>query len=289
MKQYLKLIRVEQYIKNAFVFAPLFFDSQFLNLDNLINVILAFLCFCTISSSVYIFNDYFDINEDKNHPQKRYRPLASGSISIKNGLVLMLILMISSITVSYLISVELFLVIISYLALNFLYSKWLKHIAILDVNIIAVGFILRIVAGSVVSDVVPSIWILLITYLLALFLGISKRRTDVILAENGNDVRKNIEGYNLIFIDVILGILASIIIVSYIFYCISPEVQLHYHSKLLYVSIIFVVNGIFRYLKLVFVDQSTYSPTKIVLNDRFIQFTILGWLLLMSYLLYFRN
>lgn len=289
MRNYLKLIRVEQYIKNAFVFAPLFFDSQFLNLDNLINVILAFLCFCTISSSVYIFNDYFDINEDKNHPQKRYRPLASGSISIQNGLVLMLILMISSITISYLISVELFLVIISYLALNFLYSKWLKHIAILDVNIIAVGFILRIVAGSVVSDVVPSIWILLITYLLALFLGISKRRTDVILAENGNDVRKNIEGYNLIFIDVILGILASIIIVSYIFYCISPEVQLHYHSKLLYVSIIFVVNGIFRYLKLVFVDQSTYSPTKIVLNDRFIQFTILGWLLLMSYLLYFRS
>lgn len=289
MKNYLKLIRVEQYIKNAFVFAPLFFDSQFLNLDNLINVILAFLCFCTISSSVYIFNDYFDINEDKNHPQKRYRPLASGSISIQNGLVLMLILMISSITISYLISVELFLVIISYLALNFLYSKWLKHIAILDVNIIAVGFILRIVAGSVVSDVVPSIWILLITYLLALFLGISKRRTDVILAENGNDVRKNIEGYNLIFIDVILGILASIIIVSYIFYCISPEVQLHYHSKLLYVSIIFVINGIFRYLKLVFVDQSTYSPTKIVLNDRFIQFTILSWLLLMSYLLYFRN
>lgn len=289
MKNYLKLIRVEQYIKNAFVFAPLFFDSQFLNLDNLINVILAFLCFCTISSSVYIFNDYFDINEDKNHPQKRYRPLASGSISIQNGLVLMLILMISSLTVSYLISVELFLVIISYLALNFLYSKWLKHIAILDVNIIAVGFILRIVAGSAVSDVVPSIWILLITYLLALFLGISKRRTDVILAENGNDVRKNIEGYNLIFIDAILGILASIIIVSYIFYCISPEVQLHYHSKLLYVSIIFVVNGIFRYLKLVFVDKSTYSPTKIVLNDRFIQFTILGWLLLMSYLLYFRS
>jgi 4-hydroxybenzoate polyprenyltransferase len=289
MKKYLKLIRVEQYIKNVFVFAPLFFDSQFLILHNLINVFWAFICFCMASSSVYIFNDYFDINEDKNHPQKRFRPLASGSISIKNGLMLMLVLMISSLIISYLISVELFLVILFYLVLNFFYSKWLKHIAILDVNIIAVGFILRIVAGSVVSNVVPSIWILLITYLLALFLGISKRRTDVILAENGNDVRKNIEGYNLIFIDVILGILASIIIVCYIFYCISPEVQRHYHSNLLYVSIIFVVNGIFRYLKLVFVDQSTYSPTKIVLKDRFIQFTILGWLLLMSYLLYFRN
>ena len=289
MKHYLKLIRVEQYIKNAFVFAPLFFDSQFLNLDNLINVTFAFICFCMASSSIYILNDYFDINEDKNHPQKRYRPLASGSISIQNGLLLMSLLIISTITFSYLISEDLFLVILSYLILNFLYSKWLKHIAILDVNIIAVGFILRIVAGSVVSDVVPSIWILLITYLLALFLGISKRRTDVILAENGNDVRKNIEGYNLVFVDIILGILASIIIVSYIFYCISPEVQFHYHSNLLYVSIIFVVNGIFRYLKLVFVDQSTYSPTKIVLKDRFIQITIFSWLLLMSYLLYFRN
>jgi 4-hydroxybenzoate polyprenyltransferase len=289
MKSYLKLIRVEQYIKNLFVFAPLFFDSQFQNLDNLITVTFAFICFCMASSCIYILNDYFDIEEDKNHPQKKHRPLAAGSISVRNGLLLMSILMIITITFSYLISNNLFLVILSYLILNFLYSKWLKHIAILDVNIIAVGFILRIVAGSVVSAITPSIWILLITYLLALFLGISKRRTDVILAQNGNDVRKNIEGYNLIFVDTILGILASIIIVCYIFYCISHEVQLHYHSNLLYVSIIFVVNGIFRYLKLVFVDQSTYSPTKIVLKDRFIQITILGWLLLMSYLLYFRN
>lgn len=289
MKNYLKLMRVEQYIKNVFVFAPLFFDSQFQNIDNLLKVIFAFFCFCIASSSIYILNDYFDINEDKNHPQKSSRPIASGSISIKNGMLLMFLLMALTIITSWIISHELFMVIFSYIILNFLYSKWLKHIAILDVNIIAIGFILRIIAGSVVSNIVPSIWILLITYLLALFLGISKRRTDVVLAENGKDVRKNIEGYNLVFIDTILGILSSIIIVSYIFYCISPEIQLHYHSNLLYLSIIFVVNGIFRYLKLVFVDQSTYSPTKIVLKDRFIQITILGWLLLMSYLLYFRN
>ncbi|WP_298137323.1 decaprenyl-phosphate phosphoribosyltransferase [Flavobacterium sp.] len=289
MKNYLKLMRVEQYIKNIFVFAPLFFDSQFQNIDNLVKVIFTFFCFCIASSSIYILNDYFDINEDRNHPQKSYRPIASGSISIKNGLCLMSFLMVLTMFASWMISHELLMVILSYIILNFLYSKWLKHIAILDVNIIAIGFILRIIAGSVVSDVVPSIWILLITYLLALFLGISKRRTDVLLAENGKDVRKNIEGYNLVFIDTILGILSSIIIVCYIFYCISPEIQLHYHSNLLYLSIIFVVNGIFRYLKLVFVDQSTYSPTKIVLNDRFIQITILGWLLLMSYLLYFRN
>ncbi|WP_395053937.1 decaprenyl-phosphate phosphoribosyltransferase [Flavobacterium sp.] len=289
MKKYLHLIRFEQYIKNAFVFAPLFFDSQFLNFNNLKNVFLAFICFCIASSSIYILNDYYDINEDKNHPQKCKRPLASGSITIKNGLLLMLLLMISTLVVSLIISKDLFFVIALYIVLNFFYSKWLKHIAILDVNIIAIGFILRIVAGSVVSDVIPSIWILLITYLLALFLGISKRRTDVVYAQSGKDVRKNIEGYNLVFVDIILGILASIIIVCYIFYCISPEVQLHYNSKLLYVSIIFVVNGIFRYLKLVFVNQSTYSPTKIVLKDRFIQVTIIAWLLLMSYLLYFRS
>jgi decaprenyl-phosphate phosphoribosyltransferase len=289
MKSYLKLLRVEQYIKNLFVFAPLFFGSQFLNVTLFSNVFMAFVCFCFASSSIYILNDYFDIDEDKNHPEKSKRPLASGAISIKSGLLLMIILIFITLTISYFISEKLFLVILSYLILNFLYSKWLKHIAILDVNIIAIGFVFRIIAGTVVSEIIPSIWILLITYLLALFLAISKRRTDVIHAENGKEVRKNIEGYNLIFVDNILGILASVIIVCYIFYCISPEVQLHYHSNLLYVSIIFVINGIFRYLKLAFVDQSTYSPTKIVLKDQFIQITIVGWLLLMSYLLYFRN
>lgn len=289
MKSYLKLLRVEQYIKNLFVFAPLFFGSKFLNFTLFNNVFMAFVCFCIASSGIYILNDYFDINEDRNHPEKSKRPLASGAISLKNGLLLMIILIFITLIISYLISEKLFLVILSYLILNFLYSKWLKHIAILDVNIIAVGFVLRIIAGTVVSEIIPSIWILLITYLLALFLAISKRRTDVIHAQNGKEVRKNIVGYNLIFVDNILGILASIIIVCYIFYCISPEVQLHYNSNLLYVSIIFVINGIFRYLKLAFVDQTTYSPTKIVLKDRFIQITILGWLLLMSYLLYFKN
>lgn len=172
--------------------------------------------------------------------------------------------------------------------MNFFYSKWLKHIAILDINIIAIGFVLRILAGTAVTNIEPSIWILLITYLLALFLALAKRRTDVILAKSGKEVRKNIEGYSLIFIDTVLGILASILIVCYIFYCIAPENQHHYNSKLLYLSIIFVINGIFRYLQLAIVDQSTYSPTLIVLKDRFIQITIFLWTILMSYLLYFK-
>ena len=287
MRNYLKLIRPEQYVKNSFVFAPLFFGKEFMNLEMLLSAFIAFVCFSLASSSIYILNDYCDIIEDKAHPIKSKRPLASGAVKVKNAFVLMIFLMIATLLISFLTNANLFLIICAYILINILYSKWLKHIAILDVNIIAVGFVLRLLAGAVVTMITPSI--LLITYLLALFLGIAKRRTDVILAQTGQQVRKNIEGYNLLFVDTALGILSSIIIVSYIFYCISPEVQNHYGSELLYVSIIFVINGIFRYLKLAFVDQSTHSPTLIVLKDRFIQITIMCWILLMSYLLYFNK
>ena len=287
MKHYLKLIRPEQYIKNVFVFAPLFFGGAFWNFDLLLNVFLAIVSFSIAASSIYIVNDIFDIEADKAHPSKSKRPLASGKIKIKNALVLQVILMITALLLAWNINFNLFLIISSYIALNFLYSKWLKHIAIVDLNIIAIGFVLRILAGAAVSVIEPSVWILLITYLLALFLGIAKRRTDVILSQNGQEVRKSIEGYSLSFIDTALGILASVLIVCYIFYCIAPENLQHYHSKWLYLSIIFVVNGIFRYLKLAIVDQSTHSPTEIVLNDKFIQITIVFWVALMSYLLYF--
>lgn len=289
MKNYLNLIRFDQYLKNIFVFAPLFFGREFLYFDLLLKVFLTFLCFCIASSGIYILNDLFDIEEDKAHPEKSKRPIACGKIKPQLAICIMILLIIASLLFSFLLSINLFFIIVSYILLNFLYSKWLKHIAILDINIIAIGFVLRLLAGTAVTEIILSIWILLMTYLLALFLGIAKRRTDVVLAQNGLKIRKNVEGYNLVFIDTILGILSSMIIVCYIFYCISPEVQKHYKSALLYVSIIFVINGIFRYLKLALVDQSTYSPTRIVLKDRFIQIMIVCWILLLSYLLYFKR
>lgn len=289
MKNYLNLIRFDQYLKNLFVFAPLFFGREFLYFDLLLKVFLTFLCFCIASSGIYILNDLFDIEEDKDHPEKSKRPIASGKIRPQQAIYIMVVLIIASLLFSFLLSIHLFFIIASYILLNFLYSKWLKHIAILDINIIAIGFVLRLLAGTAVTQIILSIWILLMTYLLALFLGIAKRRTDVVLAQDGLKIRKNIEGYNLVFIDTILGILSSMIIVCYIFYCISAEVQKQYNSHLLYVSIIFVINGIFRYLKLALVDQSTYSPTVIVLKDKFIQIMILSWILLMSYLLYFNR
>lgn len=289
MKNYLNLIRFDQYLKNLFVFAPLFFGREFLYSELLLKVFLTFLCFSIASSGIYILNDLFDIKEDKAHPEKSKRPIASGKIKPQLAIYIMVLLIIASLLFSFLLSIHLFFIIVSYIFLNFLYSKWLKHFAILDINIIAIGFVLRLMAGTAVTEIILSIWILLMTYLLALFLGIAKRRTDVVLAQDGLKIRKNIEGYNLVFIDTILGILSSMIIVCYIFYCISPDVQKHYNSQLLYVSIIFVINGIFRYLKLALVDQSTYSPTLIVLKDRFIQIMIFCWILLMSYLLYFNR
>jgi len=208
MKNYLKLMRVEQYIKNLFVFAPLFFGREFLNTPVLLNVLLVFLCFCIASSSIYILNDYFDLNEDREHPEKSKRPLVSGAIKIKNAIFLMLVLMLSVLLITFLFSTKLFLIIATYIVINILYSKWLKHIPILDLNIIALGFVLRIFAGAAVTDILPSVWIVLITYLIALFLAIAKRRTDVILAKEGKEVRKNIDGYNLAFIDTVLRLLA---------------------------------------------------------------------------------
>lgn len=289
MKNFLKLIRAEQYLKNFFVFAPLFFSGEMIDSSLIENAILAFISFCFASSSIYIINDYFDINEDRLHPKKSKRPLASGKISIKTALIICFLLLLFSTAISLYISNNLTLVISLYIILNIFYSIGLKHVSLLDVNIIAFGFVLRIVAGAVAVSVIPSKWILLLTYLLAFFLALAKRRSDVILQENGQEVRKNIKGYNLTFIDITLGFLASVIIICYIFYCLSPEIQLHYKSDLLYISILFVLNGIIRYLKLAFVDQTADSPTLVVINDRFIQITILCWVILMAYLLYFKQ
>ena len=288
MKNFLKLIRAEQYLKNFFVFAPLFFSGEMADILLIKNAILTFLSFCCASSAIYILNDYFDINEDRRHPKKSKRPLASGAISVKTAMIVCFLLLILSTAISLSITIKLTLVISIYIILNILYSIWLKHVSLLDVNIIAFGFVLRIFAGAVAVSVLPSKWILLLTYLLAFFLALAKRRSDVILQANGQEVRKNIKGYNLTFIDITLGFLASVIIICYIFYCMSPEIQTHYKSDLLYISILFVLNGIIRYLKLAFVDQTADSPTLVVIKDRFIQTTIICWVSLIAYLLYFQ-
>ena len=287
MKKYLQLIRFEQYVKNIFVYAPLFFGGVFLNFDLFFKTTIAFLSFCAISSCVYIINDYFDIEEDQLHPIKSKRPLAAGTIKKQQALFLAFGLFLLSFFLTIYTNRNITICLFIYLILNFFYTIKLKKIAILDLNIIAIGFVLRIIVGGFATKIEPSMWILIETFILALFLALAKRRTDFVLFTNGILVRESIKGYNLIFIDIVLGFLSSIILVCYLFYCISPEIESHYHSSLVYVSTIFVLNGLLRYLKLALVDQTTYSPTVIILKDRFIQVCILGWMLFLGFLLYY--
>ncbi|MDY0136426.1 MAG: decaprenyl-phosphate phosphoribosyltransferase [Thiomicrospira sp.] len=275
--QIIKLIRPHQYIKNLFIIAPLFFAGAITDQQALIASLLAFVFFSISASAIYVLNDLKDVNEDRLHPVKRDRPIASGRISIPQAWILFSALLALGLLGAYWLSEMLFYIVLLYVMLNVLYSLGLKHISIVDIAIIAFGFVLRILAGSAVIQIPPSMWIILMTFLLALFLALAKRRDDVLLATQGKQTRKNIDGYNLEFVNAAMVIMSSVVTVSYIFYTISDEVQMRLQTEYLYLTVIFVILGIMRYMQITFVENNSGSPTKIVLKDRFLQITIVLW------------
>ncbi|MBW6487949.1 MAG: UbiA prenyltransferase family protein [Sulfurimonas sp.] len=258
---------------------PLLFSFSFANINDNLNTLIAFILFSLLASSIYIFNDLMDINEDRVHPKKKYRPLASGRVSMNSAKALILLLSISSLSISFVVNIELFAVMIIYFLLNISYSLKLKHIAILDIFIIATGFVLRLFAGSAVTGISLSMWIILMTFLLAIFLALTKRRDDVLLSLEGQETRKNIDGYNLEFVNAAMVLMAGVVIVSYIQYTISAEVIERLDTEYLYLTSFFVILGIFRYMQITFVEQDSGSPTKVVIRDRFLKVTIFLWLL----------
>lgn len=257
---------------------PLLFSFSFSNLDNNLNSLIAFILFSTLASSIYIFNDLMDVNEDRAHPTKKYRPLASGKVSPKSAKMLILLLSLFSLGISFVLNTELFIVLLVYFVLNIAYSLKLKHIAILDIFIIATGFVLRLFAGSAVTDISLSMWIILMTFLLAIFLALAKRRDDVLLSLEGQETRKNIDGYNLEFVNAAMVLMAGVVIVSYIQYTISPEVIERLDTNYLYLTSFFVILGVLRYMQITFVEQDSGSPTKVVIRDSFLKVTIFLWL-----------
>jgi len=287
VKNLLILMRPHQYIKNIFILLPLFFALKITNLHLLTLALLAFVAFSLIASGVYILNDYLDIEEDKLHPKKRLRPLASGEISKKQAIVAMLLLFFIGFTTLLTISLNLFLITLFYLVLNILYSFYLKHVAIIDVVIIATGFVLRLFVGAIATNIALSQWIVVMTFLLALFMALAKRRDDVLIYMNtGKKMRKVIDGYNIHFLDIAMAIMGAVVIVAYIIYTTLDDVTNKFHSNYLYLTALFVVVGILRYLQIAFVHLDSGSPTKIVLKDRFMQITILGWLITFLWILY---
>ena len=283
----LKLIRPHQYIKNLFIFAPLFFVGQIANVELFLNLVVTFIAFSISASAIYILNDFQDIEEDRQHPEKKYRPLASGAISKKTAIVLMNTFFIVGISLMATLSLQALVILCLYIALNFGYSFYFKRIAILDVTIISIGFVLRLFVGSAVIQIPLSMWIVIMTFLLSLFLALAKRRDDVLLFINtGKKMRKAIGGYNLQFIDGAMMIMASVVIVSYILYTTSIDVFQSAQSEYLYLTALFVILGIMRYLQIAFIESDSGSPTKIIFNDKFIQVTILAWILSFVWIIY---
>jgi decaprenyl-phosphate phosphoribosyltransferase len=277
------LMRPHQYVKNVLIFFPGFFGRQIglEGTDSLFllgRTFLAFLGFCLIASTVYILNDYIDREDDRKHPSKRNRPLASGAVSPRGAFIQMALLLLLGAALFLLADPQALLLGGLYLLLNIAYTFRLKHIPILDLVIIASGFVLRLFVGASVGDIELSMWIILMAFLLALFLGLAKRRDDVLLLAKGTKVRKAIDGYNLEFINGAMIMMASVTIVAYISYTISEKTQAYFDSEYLYFTVFWVIIGILRYLQITFVEEKSGSPTKVLLKDLFLQVTILGWI-----------
>ncbi len=283
----LLLARPHQYIKNLFIFAPLFFSGKFNEIQSLINTFVAFAAFSFCASSVYILNDWLDRHEDRLHPKKKNRPLAAETVSTKSAAVLGIALLASGSFLMAAVSGQALYFLLAYLVVNLSYSLHLKHVALIDVTLIAVGFVLRLFIGSGASQTPLSMWIVIMTFLLALFLALAKRRDDVLIfQETGKKMRPVIDGYNLRLIDGMMMIMSSVVIVAYILYTTSAQAAPWIQSRCLYLTSLFVVLGIMRYLQIALVEQASDSPSKVVLRDKFLQAVILGWVLSFACIIY---
>ncbi len=290
MKAYFQLIRPKDWAKNLFLFIPIFFAGLFFDGSVLIELLGGFICFSLVASSIYIINDYRDIEDDKKHPIKKNRPLASGTVKKSTGLLVAFVFLISGFTAAWFIRDKFMFVLGIYFFLNLAYSFGLKNIPILDIIIISIGFVLRVKAGAVIAKVGLSEWLTIMVFLLALFMAIAKRRDDVLLKlSSGNDMRKAVKGYNLDFINTALSLICAVIIVAYFMYTTSPEIVERLQTYRLYYTCLFVLAGIFRYLQLIYVQQDSQSPTKILYKDRFIQATILLWIISFYLILYVKD
>lgn len=286
-----RLIRPKQWIKNTIVLLPIFFGGALLRVDALYAGFITALSFSFISSSIYCLNDIIDLKDDRRHPVKCQRPLASGAISVVQGFIIMASMVILSMITLFLLpdnQMKTAGVIFFYWVLNIAYCLFLKQHAIIDVCVIAFGFVLRIISGGLATGIGLSKWIVLMTFLLMLFLSFAKRRDDVLrMNKTGHAPRKNTSRYNLTFINQAITITASVTLVCYIMYTMSPEVIANFHTSNLYLTSVFVLLGLLRYIQIAVVDKKSGDPTKVILNDRFIQLIVLGFGLTFLIIIYF--
>jgi len=287
LKPIFRLLRPHQYVKNGFVLLPLFFGHKLNDPAALKNALWAFVAFCLTSSSVYVLNDIRDREADRHHPEKCRRPLAEGSLLLTHALAVLGFTLVLAMSLSLALLPPVFLVyLLGYFCLNVVYSFYLKDFSIIDLFCIATGFVLRVLSGGQVVGVPVSHWIIIMTFLLAILIALGKRRDDLFVFDEGENVRKSLQGYSLEFISLSMVIMSSVVIVAYILYCVSPEVTQRYGTDSLYLTGFWVLAGVLRYMQLVFVKKKGGSPTLLLLHDGFLWLVILGWLISFYVLIY---
>ena len=290
IRHIIKVARPTHWIKNIFVFLPVFFGGALLNTTEVVAAALTFMSFSLAASAIYCLNDIIDVDADRAHPVKCKRPIASGSITIPQAYGMMTVSLLLSILLMFLLPeghAKSILVIIAYFVINVAYCLRLKEYAIIDVCIIASGFVLRILAGGYATGVHLSKWIVLMTFLLSLFLAFAKRRDDVLrMNTTGRAPRKNTSRYNLTFINQAITITGSVMVVCYVMYTVSPEIIAQFATDKLYLTSILVILAILRYLQISVVDEKSGDPVKVALSDRATQLILLAWLLSFLIIIY---
>ena len=286
-KAILKTMRPRQWTKNMFIFAALIFDRQLTHYNSLIKCVAGFVVLCLVVSTVYIINDIMDVEADRLHPKKKFRPIAAGKLSIPAAITAAVVILVASIPFSIYLSPTFAVIVYSYFLLNFAYSKWLKHIPLIDVLVIAADFVLRVAAGVALIQVERfSPWLYVCTTLLALYIGFGKRRAELtLLAGNAQSHRKVLDGYTISFLDQLIMIVSSCTIIAYSFYSFSAPNLPDNHTMML--TIPFVLYGIFRYLYLIHVKNEGGAPEELVISDRPLQISLGLWGLAVIAVFYF--
>lgn len=287
VRDWLRLLRPHQWIKNGFVLAPLLFSGKAFQLPDIRATLLAFAAFCLAASATYVVNDTLDRTADRLHPSKRFRPLAAGLIGSRQASVVAAALAILALALGWTVRPSVAVILLFYLGLSLAYSLLLKRIPIIDVFAIAAFYIIRLVAGAQAIDVVPTIWLLTCGGLLALYLGFAKRRHELLLLGDSSSAHRAVlSDYSPSFLDQASVVLLSVTIVAYLMYTVSSETAADVGSELLSYSLVFVLYGVFRYLYLVNRQEAGGSPTETLLTDRPLLTSVVGWLLYCGWVIY---
>jgi 4-hydroxybenzoate polyprenyltransferase len=289
LRDLLQLLRPTQWSKNLVIFAALIFSKHLFNRTDVFLVCVGFVAFCMTASAAYVMNDLRDCERDRQHPLKSLRPLPAGRVRRSTAMLLAIALLISGLAVSMALGLGFGGLVLLYFALQVAYTFWLKEVVILDVMAIAAGFVIRAGAGGVVIAVPVSPWLIICTFLLALFLGFSKRRHELILLEGrATDHRASLKEYSPYFLDQMIAVVTASTVVAYAIWTVSPEIREKLGTEKLYLTIPFVLFGIFRYLYLVHQREEGGNPTQLLLTDRPLLVDVLLWIITAAVLLYWK-